>query len=204
VEPVIGNSSVTKRQVKRKWVWFTLVGIVLLPIACFGELLFTDCWLLECPPKRSFNVLDLELPAYLFPVGSYVNPYSPSRDATGTIEDASMTIFFPDSSTSAIFYVDRFRNSGGAQERMGNAKGDFYSHYRNVYEQNFESQIAKQVFYGCGVFVDDRLVCRYEAVYEEFHVFFGSDMNDSMTAARFENIVKFIDANMMSKLGAAE
>jgi hypothetical protein len=166
----------------------------LLLVLFLMEINYTDCFLLECPPRRDFRVSELGIPAHLFPDDTIVGTFSPSPEVTGAVEDGGMGVFYRNHE-SLSYLVWRFLDRRDALERFeGNQTN------QSLRSLGFASQSADPIFFSCAIYFSGRQTCRFEAVYYEYLVFLRSDLNHQMNYETFLQIVKFVDQQMEENL----
>lgn len=117
---------------KRTWLWIFFVVLLLLPIACLAEWLFTDCWFFKYAPVRHFSVLELDIPAAFFPEPEYSNPFTPMHESSGSLEDGIKTSYWDNGNGLSVYIVERFFDGdevlgriAGVQSRLENDYSKF-------------------------------------------------------------------------------
>lgn len=182
-----------------------LLLVFLTLVSCFGfyQLIRFRCFLWTCVPSRNFTVFALELPSDFFPDGAIVNALHPSSESFGALETGSMTVYWESGQGLAVYNVLRFGSEGGASKfyRGLTTLGDPFPERDGL---TFESEFADEFALGCGDSEFGGYRCSLRARYKEFALSFNSIIDEEMTRERFEEIVRFIDAQMVEHLNLEE
>lgn len=163
------------------------------------------CMWWECAPARPFKVLDLELPADLFPLGATVRALYPLSEGEGTLENGQKSVYWGDyGSGIANYEVLRFPSAKRATEVFSLDKQNIYVDrttkglWNTPSAVTFVSPKADEFFVGCGNWSEYR--CGMIARYAEYVVQFNATMDSEMTYESFEKIVAFIDNQITTRL----
>jgi len=154
-------------------------------------------------PERNFTVLDWEIPLYLFPDGSFTEHITaPTDNSLGEVEAGFQTIRMY--SGVAIYDIYRFSSVKNAitqferdkESMISSETGNLWLVPDNI---TFSSETADDIYIACGYW-SNRYRCKMIAYYQEYFIFFNTDINDQMTFERFENIVAYLDEQISSRL----
>jgi hypothetical protein len=189
-----------------------LLPIILIVFACVtssvvaGQLLFKGCLWWNCAPPRSFDVMDLGLPPTLFPANSQYNPIQHNRDDNMEIlNSGAQTIYWENGSGLGIYLVDRYATSENAKKEYDRTKNWFFRNgdtkiQWDKYVLLYKSSRADEFYSACGILEADDYRCGMVARYQEFLVFFNTTITDEMTYTDFQNIMVYIDEQMIRYL----
>jgi hypothetical protein len=189
-------------KVKKFWIaLFATFSICLFSVVWFLWPLFTDCTsMFDCPPERAFEVLGLDIPARFFPHTDRVGGFSIIHDSPQTIEDGIMSAHWDEGNSAAIYIVERFSTEEGAQERFYSTVNSIILPMRGRVNLSFESERAKIIRFSCGDDENFGYRCIFVAQYDEYCVFFNSNIDDEMTFLEYRDIVIYIDRQITQKM----
>lgn len=173
------------------------VCIMLFQVTVYG------CLFWECAPKRPFRVLDLDLPANLFPREAIVNSLSPLSEGEGTTENGAKSVYWNQGLGGALYEMLRFPSARQASEAFRLRKEVFADSGTNKPWQRpsaltFVSPKADDFFVGCGNWSEFR--CGMIARYAEYVVMFNVVIDSEMTYEKFETSMEFIDNQISTRL----
>jgi hypothetical protein len=174
-----------------------VVCAVLFQVAVYG------CLGWECAPQRPFKVLDLDVPAGLFPREAVVNSLYPLSEGEGTTENGAKPVYWNQGWGRAIYEVLRFPSARQASEMFPLQKKSFADSgakepWQRPSALTFVSPKADAFFVGCGNWSEYR--CGMIARYAEYIVQFNATIDSEMTYKGFEKIVAFIDNQISTRL----
>ena len=184
----------------------TIVLVVVMCLSsCFvaGQLLLKGCWWWECAPSRTFDALDLGLPATLFPANAQYHPIFYDRNApSDTVGNGVQTIYWGKGSGLSIYLVFQYPTTVSAQKNHVWTRDYFFRNGDTLIPWNenvltYKSSFADDFYSACGILVAKDYRCGVVAQYQEFSVFFNTTITDEMTYEDFERIVIFIDQQMV-------
>jgi hypothetical protein len=190
----------------KKYLTLSLIIFTIISCACFVsfyQYLLNRCFWWECVPERNFTVLDWEIPLYLFPDGSFTEHITaPTDNSLGEVEAGFQTIRMY--SGVAIYDIYRFSSVKNAitqferdkESMISSETGNLWLVPDNI---TFSSETADDIYIACGYW-SNRYRCKMIAYYQEYFIFFNTDINDQMTFERFENIVAYLDEQISSRL----
>lgn len=180
-----------------------LVGLAICVLAY--QRLIKGCLWWDCAPARSFNVLDLGLPAYLFPVNAVYEPIQSVHDELlYTIDEGSQRTDW--SRGEAIYAIDRYSTVQYAIEGYEDLKKAILgpSSAKSLFgPPDLRKAInprADDLLVWCATLDTNRKACEMILRYQEFVVFFMANISDEMTLQDFEEIAEFIDEQMANHL----
>jgi hypothetical protein len=184
------------------------IGICLLSCVVAGQLIWNGCIWWECPPSRSFDVLDLGLPSDLFPIKAIPQPIHLSDDDDPTTRRSSFQSFSWDNGNGmAIYSVDTYASNRSAAKNFELHKNSFFSDWgeANIVwsqpeELTYISPLADEFFVACGTLILNDYRCGIIARYEEFVVFFNETIYEDVSYEDFQSIVIFIDEQISGRL----
>jgi len=182
------------------------IGVVLACLtvcAVLFQVVVYGCLLWECAPQRPVRVLDLDLPAHLFPREAIVNSLYPLSEGEGTTENGAKSVYWNQGLGGAIYEVLRFPSARQAAEMFPLEKRSFAdSGSKDPWQRpstlTFVSPKADDFFVGCGNWSEYR--CGMIARYSEYVVQFNAVIDSEMTYQSFEKIVAFIDNQISTHL----
>jgi hypothetical protein len=192
------------KYVSRPEVVISLLSIAIILVFCLitSQLFFYEC-LWDCPPKRSFRELDLNLPNSLFPNGAKIYTLHYLRDDTG--RDPAVASSSWDGGNSSYTVLKSATKAKASQRYNLDTRHNFFTRMLDGTEQysdviGYTSKVADESSIKCGYLSDD-LRCIFIARYEEFNILFASSMgNKVMTNEDFLNVARYIDARMATLL----
>ena len=160
------------------------------------------CFWWDCAPERSFHVLDWEVPANLFPEGAVINHISTLSEGHGEIEGGAEDIRIGYS--VAGYRIYRFSGTRRAisdfnriKKRMADSEtGESWQTPSNA---TFFSLTASDLHMACGYW-SNRYRCETVARYQEYVLFYSSDIDDVLTFANYEKILFYLDEQISSRL----
>jgi hypothetical protein len=162
-------------------------------------MLFRGCLFWNCPPRRSFTVFNLDLPASIFPENSAKSPLHQPSELSGAQDAAISTIFWNNGQGSAAYNVSRFGTEEKASARFHRSWN--FAPYPLHGNLTYRSQVADDFAIGCGNSPFGGYACMVVSRYEEFVLSFHAYMDDeAMTIERFQEIVIFIDQQMADRM----
>jgi hypothetical protein len=175
----------------------------LLTCAALFQVIIYGCLLWDCAPKRSFKVLDLDLPDNLYPQGSIVNSLYPLSEGEGTTENGSKTVYWNGGWGRAIYIIWRYPSARQAAkmfplEKKGFADTGSKKPWQRPSTLTFVSRKADDFFLGCGYWSEYH--CGMVARYAEYIVHFNAIIDSEMAHDDFQKIVVFIDNQISAKL----
>lgn len=168
------------------------------------QLFWKGCFWWNCAPNRDFTVFDWAIPNDLFPEGSFVGKVSPPTDGYLYVEEGNQDVWVGNSRSHAIYIIDRFPTVKRAISNYQRRKERMYdpgsgAKWQTPDNISFYSATADDQYIACGLFFDTN---RCEAVirYQEYIIFFNSDITEEMTFARYEAILFYLDEQISSRL----
>lgn len=183
-----------------------LIALFLITTFCFTswQRFWKGCFWWNCAPQRDFSVLDWEIPDYLFPEDSQVGNVSLPTDGDPYIEDGSQSVWIGNSGNGAIYVIDRFPTVKRAIADLKRTKERMYDpssgeKWHPPDDINFHSATADEQYIACGLFFDTNR-CETVIRYQEYIIFFNSDITDEMTYVRYEEILYYLDEQISSRL----
>lgn len=197
-----GRLDLIKRILGNIWIWLLFVGVALCSTLYFTFLKpgITDCWLRECPPKRGFHVLNLDIPKEFFPENAIVNALYDNDNDNLAIEAGNKTVYWNEGNGLAIYTVERFRTQEDALRRFGSDEWDFENNFSSGARIDFESNLANQVITVCGHKAPFGFRCFFAAYYSEYYVYFNTYPDEEMSVEDFLKVVEYIDQMMITNL----
>jgi hypothetical protein len=182
-----------------------LLIVLLVLLTCYISFLHLlgGCFWLECAPERNFSVRDWELPAYLFPSNATVGHIYRPFDRMGDLENGVQFMFWEDEYGTAAYNIARYSRSNGTVwefefEVDHMVDSDTKERWVRPNDITFFSSTADEMYIACGNRVQKR--CQMVARYQEYYIYFAATINNKMTHASFEKIVKYIDEQISSRL----
>ncbi len=175
----------------------------LITCATLFQVVIHGCLLWDCAPQRSFRVLDLDLPADLFPQGAIVNSLYPLSEGEGTTENGGKSVYWGKDWGRAIYIIWRYPSVRQAAEIFPMEKKSFADSgskrpWQRPSALTFVSPQADEFFLGCGYWSVYR--CGMVARYAEYVVHFNAIIDSEMTYEKFEKIAAFIDNQISTRL----
>ena len=165
-------------------------------------ILLKSCLFLNCVEERSFNVLDLDLPADLFPDQAIINPMLRPSTSEGAFDSGSKTVYWRAGNGIATYKVWRFRKEREAsQAYIAESGGTIYIANKELL---YQSSIADEFSTGCGRLQNFEFRCKMTARYQEYTVNFNSIIDDEMSIEMFNEVITFIDQEMERHLYVKE
>jgi hypothetical protein len=157
----------------------------------------------DCAPRRSFRVLDLTLPAELFPEGAIVNQLSPFSEGTGALEDAMMVVYWSDGEGIAVYQVFRYPTIRQASLLYPDEVKSYVNpvtgaSWKAIDELTFVSSKADEYFTACGYWESYR--CGFVARYAEYIIKLNSTIDSRMTYADFDRAISQIEKQIAGHL----
>lgn len=190
---------------KKQVVAILVVGLFACLALCAlsFQLIFRGCLWWECAPQRSFRVMDLDLPASLFPSGAIVNSLYPLSESEGTIENGGKAVYWDQGSGIAVYEVLRFPSARRATQIFPFEKRAFTDRvtkgpWTKPSSLTVTGAKASEFYVVCGNWSEYR--CGMVARYEEYVIHFNAVIDSKMTYQGFEKIVAFIDKQMSDHL----
>jgi len=182
------------------------IGVLLVSLvvcAALFQVAVYRCLGWECAPQRPFRVLDLDLPANLFPREAVVNSLYSLSAGEGTTENGAKPVYWNQGSGRAIYEVLRFPSLGQASKAFPLQMKSFADTgskepWQRPSVLTFVSPKADDFFVGCGNWSEYR--CGMIARYAEYIVQFNATIDSEMTYGSFEEIVAFIDNQISTRL----
>lgn len=175
------------------------IGVALSLFLCslLVQMLFQGCAWWECPPSRLFKVLDLGLPADIFPTGATYNTIHPLSEGEGARETGSQVVYWNQGDGRGIYIIRRFSTINEASQSFTHEENFFTdpstgAPWKTSPTFHFTSVIADEFYMGCKMGSEPR--CGMAARYKEYVVSFNAVIDSKMTEQKFENIVIFIDS----------
>ena len=171
-----------------------------------GQLLLKGCWWWECVPTRTFDALDLGLPSSLFPANAQYHPIDYDRNApSDTVGNGVQAIYWENG--KGIYFIFQYPTIASAQKNHMWTRDHFFRNgdTQTPWSENvltYKSSFADDFYSACGILVAKDYRCGVIAQYQEFSVFFNTTITDEMTYDNFEQIVVFIDQQMVKYLYA--
>ena len=195
---------------KRLTITVSIFVIALCLISCVisAQLFLGGCLWWECAPNRSFDVIDLELPANLFPINAIYNIfYLDSDDNLETVQSGGQTIYWDNGNGLAIYIVDMYATSRNSSRNFESIKNSFFSDRGNSKilwskpdELTYISPLADNFFVACGTLIGKDYRCGVVAQYQEFVLFFNTTISERMTYQDFQKIVICMDEQISNYL----
>jgi hypothetical protein len=181
---------------------FLALSIVVVICIFVIQVFLHGCLWWECVPERNFHVRDWELPSVLFPDGAIVGHIGASADGAGEIERGFQSIFWQYG--GAGYSIKRFPSNRKAisnYEFEVNHMLDFKTNipWEKPTQLTFHSSTADDVYIACGIGVQGK-VCGFTGRYQEYVIYFSSSIGEGMTFEEFEEIVRYIDEQISSRL----
>jgi hypothetical protein len=191
----------------------TLAGLLLAGLFSFfliivflciltTQIFLQGCIWWECVPERYFHVHELGLPESLFPDGALIEPISASSEGNGEIERGSQSFFW--TYGSAGYWIKRYpsiRKAMSEYEFVVNHMTDFRTKKPWTKPENitFYSTTADNINIACGQGVQGRN-CGFAGRYQEYVIYFSSNIDERMTFEDFEKILVYIDKQISYRL----
>ncbi len=181
------------------------IGIV---ISVFGvvalcwvgtRLFYGKCILVNCPPTRTFTVLELGLPYNLFPQDSYGNPIHQPSGKLGAQDSGIMTIYWRQGNGLAVYNIWEY----GTERLASNLYQTLLTDGENISKHvllSYQSESADEQKIGCGFSHFGGYRCIFIARYTEFVLSFNVAIDEEMPIEKFEEVVTYIDRQMEEKL----
>lgn len=181
---------------------FSALLIIVSLCIYMGQMFVHGCLWWECSPERNFHVRDWELPPRFFPDGAIVEHIGASSEGIGEIERGSQSMRWPYG--GARYSIKRFPSN---QRAISNY--EFQVKYMADHETNvpwivptdltFVSDTADELHIACGNGLQ-RLTCGFTGLYQEYVIYFSSSIGEDMTFKEFEEILRYIDEEISSRL----
>lgn len=189
---------------KKKNLILILITLFLISTCCLisWQRFWEGCFWWECAPNRDFSVLDWEIPDNLFPARSQVSNISLPTDGHPYIAQGSQDVWM--GTNHAIYIVNRFPVETQAISDFKRRKERMYDpssgeRWQTPDDISFHSVTADEQYIACGLFFDTNR-CKAVIRYQEYIIFFNSDITDEMTFARYEAILFYLDEQISSRL----
>jgi hypothetical protein len=165
--------------------------LVLVLTTAFGMVYL---WLFHPP----FSVLEMSLPAALFPNDADYHPMHRARDSLPAIDSGIQTIYWSQLRGLATYNVERLPTLGLATRAY-----HFYADLSadSFYEHKLpQSPTAHDFIAGCGISEFSGFRCVYTARYREYVATLSVVIDEKMKIEDFEEIVQFIDREFQQRL----
>ncbi len=183
-----------------------ILALLSVSICCFSswQRIERGCFWWKCPPHRNFSVLDWEVPDYLFPEDSIIGNVTLPSEGRPYIEEGNQDVWIGNNGAGAIYIVYRFptfKKSVSDFKRLNQRMYDPGSgeRWQTPDDINFHSATADEQYIACGLFFDTNR-CKAVIRYQEYVIFFNSDITDEMTFARYEEVLFYLDEQISSRL----
>lgn len=169
-----------------------LTGFASLMICVWAgyQLLFNGCLPWQCASSRSVSVLELDLPADIFPPGATIGPLHHPSENTGAKESGIKSVFWKGGDGAAIYNVWRFLTNEQASRFYAALVSDVME-LREIHP--FVSTYAGESITRCGYSEFGGYVCDYTGRYQEFVLTFNVTIDDQMSLDEFEEAVAVVD-----------
>jgi hypothetical protein len=181
------------------------IGIVISVLGIIGlcwvgtRLFFGECILLNCPPSRTFTVLELGLPHNLFPQDSFGNPIHRPSGKLGAQDSGIMTIYWRQGNGLAVYNVWEYGTEKLASNLYQALRNDG-ENLSNHISLSYQSELADEQNIGCGFSQFGGYRCVFIARYTEFVLSFNVTIDEEMPIEKFEEAVIYIDRQIQQKL----
>ncbi len=173
-----------------------LIGLCILSYGLFVN----RCLPWECAPQRNFAVTDLSIPNRFFPSTARVGVFGPTSESLGSVEHASMTVYWRQGRGRSIYMVQRFATIDHARKMFNTYWSDGVLPASP--EISYRSSTADSYRVGCGYSEFGGERCELLARYDEFVIIFNVTPDYLMTTQKFEEIVIFIDDQISKEISS--
>ena len=181
-----------------------LAIMLLLVASCLftGQYLLNGCFWWDCAPERSFHVLDWEVPGNLLPEGVAIKHISTLSEGHGEIESGAEDIRVGFS--LAGYRIYRFPSARRAISDFNRIKkrmvdSETGAAWQTPSNSTFSSPTVSDLHMACGYW-SNRYRCETVARYQEYVLFYSSDIDDVLTFADYEKILFYLDKQISSRL----
>lgn len=158
-----------------------------------------ECGVVDCTPKKTFTINNVQLPTHFFPEGAIINKLHTSSESFGAVEAGTMTNYWRKGDGIAVYNISRYRNERRAEKFM-----DAALNHREEYKQHpqlsFHSSIADEYEVGCGISRFWGYRCDLDARYAQYVLSFNTIIDEEMTLEKFEKIIRYLDDEMTRQL----
>ena len=189
---------------KKKYLMLGSIAFLLLFACCVSsnQYMTNRCLWWDCAPKRNFHVLDWEVPANLLPEGVVINHISTPSEGHGEIEGGGEYILVGYSGAGYLIY--RFPTTRKAISDFNRIKKRMVDpetgeSWQTPSNSTFSSPTASDLHMACGHW-SNRYRCETVARYQEYVLFYSSDIDDVLTFVDYEKILFYIDEQISSRL----
>lgn len=165
------------------------------------QLIFRGCVLSTCAPSRTFSVLELGLPAHLFPDGAEVNKMTQPSELLGAVEAGNMTVYWNGGEGLAVYDVERFGTERKALH-VYQALTDDLLVFAEDDPLEFNSDLADNYRLVCGPSEFGGYRCWYISRYSEYVLSLNATIDNKLSFEQFAQIVQYIDEQMEIRLSS--
>lgn len=193
------NSINIDKPAKTSSLRYIILFIIITPLLCGVVsciIILKSCIFLNCVEERTFNALDLDLPADYFPNDATITPIHRPSESQGAFESASISVYWEEGNKNAGYRVWRFRTEEEASRAFKAEARE--SRYIDNKDSFYQSSVADEFAVGCGLNFGYR--CNMAARYKEYTINLVASIDDEMSVEKFNEAVIYIDQEMERRL----